>query len=302
MKMRFTHFSAMAITAVALASWSSPAHAGFQATAPTIDGNITDLNSATSFVQAEANHCFNSNEGVYNMRVSHDADYLYIGISSRMPTGAGTRGLWFFIDSKAGGVNTLGTVTGASFGVNNQAGTVLESGFQADYCFFMQNGDSGNRQNYFLNVQDLQADTDSFFGTFNLTTSTFNPATVPSGFQAAVSNSAALVPVDFGTGTNGFEFRIPLSYLGTTASSANTARVFVMSGDGGNGYVSNHVLPAITGVAPSNDIANCIGGSASPLPNFTSGARGAFSSGFPFGGTQSANLQLPVSMSEFAVE
>jgi hypothetical protein len=274
------------------------AWAGFQSSAPTIDGDISDLEGSDSATQTVAGS-FGSGVGeLLNMRVSYDATNLYVGIAGLAEgTGAsGTRGFWLVVDSvPAMGQNTLSISTGPG-GAQGLSGAVLESGFDADYVLFWQNGDGGNRQNYFLNVVDLNASSETFYGTFDVDADTFSASgSEPVGFAADYDGDST--SGNF-SATEGFEFQIPLSALGIPGGSP--LRVLAGSGDGGNGYWSNQTLPS------SNSTTNLGGGGGnSPLPDFEANTYGAFGgmSGDGFAGSQTLTVtSVPVELSAFGLE
>ncbi len=275
-----------------------PASAARQATPPVIDGNISDIDATGQLNQTVASSFGAGNIDLFNARVSHDDSNLYIGLSSKLDPVNGTRGVWIILDTKPGGQNTLAATSGpgGALGLN---GTVLENGFTADYILFLQNGNDGSRPTYYLNVLDLQAGTDPYYGEFNLSASSFSSSGAEPGFAAAVDNSeSATLPGGAAGATKGFEFQIPLSALGTTASSANSIQILVGAGDGGNGYWSNQTLPT------SNSTGNLGGGSGNdPKPNFDANTYGQWGdSGTGFSGSQVHLMTLPVSLSGFSAE
>lgn len=278
------------------------AFAGRQFSPPVIDGNISDINSAGQQNQTVGGS-FGVNNEALNLRVSNDDTNLYVGIASRLDAASGgdTRGIWIILDSKPGGVNTINTnsIGSAPGGSKGLDGVVMEAGFAADYVYFMQNGDGGNRQNYFLNTQDLQNLSDSYYGVFDVTGNTFTSnGAPPVGFLADVDNTeAAANPADAATATRGLEFQIPLSAIGATPSSAESINIMVGMGDGGSGYFSNQTLPT------SKSSTNLGGGAGnSPKVNFETDSYGAFTSPGGFSDEQSYSMQLPVSLSGFTLE
>jgi hypothetical protein len=283
------------LTTAALCVLAASAFAVRQTSAVTIDGTLSDLDDLTT-VQASTNSFGAGVTDLYNLRVTNDATYLYLGVSAKLDTAGGTRGLWVILDSKSGGQNALSISTGPG-GAQGLSGTILEQNpdLNADYVLFLQNGDTGNRQNYFMDVVDLQGASSTYYGVFDGTANTFTASgNEPLGFQAAIDNGeTAANPSGAATATKGIELRIPLSAIGTTDSGANTLQVLVGAGDGGNGFWSSQTLP--TSVTPENLGAG---------PNFETNTYGAFGGSDPslFKGEQSEPVALPVSLSGFAVE
>jgi hypothetical protein len=138
-------------------------------------------------------------------------------------------------------------------------------------------------------VNDQQRDTSSVTGSI-----TYNSAPRAITFGYSDLNFSG-TPVTTGTQTDGFEIALPKAMFGTI-TSANSLELFVMMGSGG-GFVAGGTIPTITG--------SISGGNS---PNFGNGNNVNFTAGTANGGTFTAltaattAVQLPVSMSEFAVE
>lgn len=149
--------------------------------------------------------------------------------------------LVIFIDSKAGGFNTITNTNASSddFGfVNGTAGLTFDAGFEADYVLWIR----GNATDSFLTLAELGAGGDLITGQF--ATGTLRSS---GGFSAILDNSnVAGVTGSGGSGAGvltGFEFSMDLSTLGATGSSAIKLAGFVTGGN----FMSNQVIGGVSG-------------------------------------------------------
>ena len=201
-------------------------------------------------------------------------DRLYIGITGNLETDSFNK-LSLFIDSRAGGENTLSAAPNYDFGdsSSNLGMVSFASGFEADYHLF---GRAGNG-NFEVDFVDRQGGTSS-----NVLSSTgsaalsgdFGTAMGSTGSGTAngsgVTGLAAALPVDFalnnsntagvvsGTGaadtaaalavTTGAEFSIALSDLG--ANPGDTIDIVAAYSNGDYNFFSNQFLG---GLAPGTD-------------------------------------------------
>lgn len=255
--------------------------------AQTIDGDLSELQdpgiteTATGF-STELNALY----------IGNDVTNLYLGVASVFDAASGgTEGICIFIDSpnETFGSNVVSGVAGAGGGLN---GVTLETGFDPDFCFLFQNGDGGNRQNYFLNVYDMSASADDFWGTIDVSVPSFSTGGgLPAGAVVALNNGGGVA--------QGVELQIPLSYI--NANNGDTINVFVASIDGSNGYIDSMTLPT------SNSTAAIGGGQPNIRANFATNTVGEFAGGgASISGSQlfahTLDGNVPVELDHFIVD
>lgn len=199
-----------------------------------------------------------------------DAAYAYVegGTLYLMLTGNlenNFNRLNIFIDSKAGGQNTL--QNSANFGGTNpendnwagkHAGMTFDTGFEADYMLSLRNGNSGGNR-FDVDYSVVGGGLGNFLAAGNIFGGTLtgaNAAALPNGIGIAFNNSnvggvvggtgAANAAAALGV-TTGIELAIPLAAIG---NPGDVIKISAMINGSNHDYLSNQFLgglPADTG-------------------------------------------------------
>lgn len=232
------------------AEWGLPA--AVQSIGTDYGDNTFDTNPFASGTELDA------------LYVAADATDLYIGLAGNVETNFNKFLIW--IDSKAGGENTIGPVQpGWDFGFlggfhqGSGVGFTFDAGFEADYAFNVTNGDVGGGTyglfaNYFIVGQGGETPASgAYLGTAGypnvggaLTGGTSSPGvfvTINNSNAAGVDGSAGGASSGAGVNT-GAEWKIAWSAIGVTGTPCDLKIVAQGSGGGGS-YCSNQMLPAL---------------------------------------------------------
>ena len=272
MKIRFAALA----TALAIAISSTSVHAD-----GTVDGTIGPEYGAAVSVQT-VNTEFGDEDGIDDANggeldaayLSIIGDRLFIGITGNVETDSFNK-LNLFIDSRAGGENTLSALPEYDFAnVSTNLGLVsFAAGFEADFHVFGRAG-FGNYEVDFVDRQGgtssnvlssfgsalLSGDFGTAMGTIGSTAGTGDGVTGPaavmpidfaldnSNVAGVVGGTDAAVAADALAVTTGAEFSIALSDLG--ANPGDTISIVVAYSNGDYNFFSNQFLgglPAGTG-------------------------------------------------------
>lgn len=196
---------------------------------PVVDGDLTDLGPVL-MTQTVASGFGTDNElnAFYGTTYS---GFVYVGIAGDILNG---NRMMFFIDNIAGsGLNTMGfDRTDAPSGLNNlNSSNQFDASFFPDYCLTI--GEFGGE--YFFDLFTLDPTTGSniYLGS----STTVDPIVALTGLELAAMDGS-------GSGTMGFELKIPSAIL--DFGSGSTVRVMAMiSSDGG--FLSDQFLTPAAG-------------------------------------------------------
>ncbi|MBL8040079.1 MAG: hypothetical protein JNM04_01905 [Chthonomonas sp.] len=222
----------------------------------------------TNFGDSNTGLQFSANGNELNAAYAYrDASDLYLFFPGNLATDYTSFEL--FIDSRAGGQNRItATNSGISFGKLRRMGDdgsgnglKFDNAFSADYFFHMNGG--GDTYTAYLDcaiignnvgeVGDNRYNQGGFWLGSSPGFGTMNAGQVNSGLGVGV-NMSNTAGVEAGTGLStlantglatGLEFRIPLSMIGATPTSALRVCAFV-NGQGAD-YVSNQVMGGLGG-------------------------------------------------------
>jgi hypothetical protein len=154
-----------------------------------------------------------------------------------------------FIDSKAGGLNSISsttlapavndTSTSENYQVNNLGGInpfVFESGFNADYMIRVY----GSGSNAWMTICDLQSASNvSYIGNAG------EPGGAAGSFVTLAKASWNTVSEPFANFATGLEIKLGLSALGVSLTSDSTVKIFAMVINGGSDYAPNQTLGSL---------------------------------------------------------
>jgi hypothetical protein len=154
-----------------------------------------------------------------------------------------------FIDSKAGGLNSISSTTLApavnntstsdNYQVNNLGGInpfVFESGFNADYMIRVY----GSGSNAWMTICDLQSASNvSYIGNAG------EPGGAAGSFVTLAKASWNTVSEPFANFATGLEIKLGLSALGVSLTSDSTVKIFAMVINGGSDYAPNQTLGSL---------------------------------------------------------
>ncbi|MEM9080075.1 MAG: PEP-CTERM sorting domain-containing protein [Verrucomicrobiota bacterium] len=238
------------------------ATAGFSQAAILVDGTLdSDYGSALATQSVETQ--FGDSAGGFSGGGELDAAYARVqgGRLFVMLTGniePNFNKVSIFIDSKAGGENTL-VSQDYDFGnvANNLAGLTFDSGFAADYHLFGRWGGGAfelefvDRDNGSTTPTVFEGDASTGSGTA-VQSGTISGTTIDFGFNnnnsaGVAGGTAAADQIAAAAVTTGLEFSIDLADLG---SPTGDIRIFAGYGNGDHNFWSNQILgglPADTG-------------------------------------------------------
>ncbi len=223
-----------------------------------VDGTAEAGYGAALFVQQNTTQFGNSTSGLATTANGSEIDGVYAKNDGSTLSAVVTGNLEsnfnkyvVFIDSKAGGFNTISNTNASSddFGWlnGNASGLTFDSGFNADYALWVRH----DATNTFLSFAELGAGGDlisSGFATGSLLTSGTSQFQLNNSNVGGVTGGAGEFSSPDGAGVlTGFEFQFDLATLGATGLDTIKLAGFVNSG--GN-FMSNQViggLPAGTG-------------------------------------------------------
>ena len=176
---------------------------------------------------------------------------LQEGVSLNLFLGGSVSGnaMVIFIDSKAGGLNSIssttlapavgGTSTNDNYQVNNLGGTnpfVFESGFNADYMIRVY----GSGSNAWMTICDLQSASNvSYIGNAG------EPGGAAGSFVTLAKASWNTVSEPFSDFATGLEIKLGLSALGISLTSDSTIKIFAMVINGDSNYAPNQTLGSL---------------------------------------------------------
>ena len=176
---------------------------------------------------------------------------LQEGVSLNLFLGGSVSGnaMVIFIDSKAGGLNSIssttlapavgGTSTEDNYQVNNLGGTnpfVFESGFNADYMIRVY----GSGSNAWMTICDLQSASNvSYIGNAG------EPGGAAGSFVTLAKASWNTVSEPFSDFATGLEIKLGLSALGISLTSDSTIKIFAMVINGDSNYAPNQTLGSL---------------------------------------------------------
>ncbi|ARU43169.1 MAG: PEP-CTERM sorting domain-containing protein [Armatimonadota bacterium] len=234
----------LAITLLALGAIAA------NAAAVVVDGTAEAAYGSALFTQQNTTQFGNNNDNSFNTANGSEIDQAF-GLNDGTNfafTVAGNLESNFnkfvvFIDSKAGGFNTISNSNASSddFGWlnGNAAGLTFDTGFDADYAIWIRHDGT----NSFMTFAELGAGGDLETGGF-ATGSLFTGALTSmrlnnSNVGGVVGGSGNQSSPDGSGVTTGWEFQMALSTIGATAGSNIKVAGFVNSG--GN-FMSNQVI------------------------------------------------------------
>ncbi len=271
MKCNPKSLTVLSLFAIAGASFADPtidghydAEYGAVAAAQLNQTNFGKASNGTNFADG------NQMDGMYVRRTATD---LYVFLPGNYSTDYTP--LVVFFDTLTGGQNRmLNNQTPWSFGkwqamgesgANVGDGLTFAKGFNADWGFLYNNGDSGSQvfNGYFDFVPIGDPDTAHSYYLGNISSPAGPDLTggdkgTDLGVKGAIDNTntvgveggsglAANTTPNLGANAKGFEVKIPLSTLGLTGNDALVSPVRVFSMIGAT-YISNQTLPSLGGV------------------------------------------------------
>ncbi|WP_428390016.1 PEP-CTERM sorting domain-containing protein [Mucisphaera sp.] len=249
--------------------------------APVIDGTVDAMYGAPLAVQTVETQ-FGDNFSELNAAYATVAnDRLYVTLTGNIETNFNK--ISIFIDSKAGGENTLDGSLAYDFGdvASNFGGLTFDAGFEADYHMFARTGggnfevdivdransapgaELGNFGSSAGNAGQLgtiaaiggTATTGADAGTFLTQDVLF--AMDNSNVAGVLGGTAAADPVAAAAVTTGLEFSIALADLGTF-TAGDVIKIHAAVGNGDNNFHSNQILGGLP--APQGNLGGDGGG------------------------------------------
>lgn len=236
--------------------------AGAALAQPTMDGTLDASYGAALSIQNTSTSFGNSTLGQVDYANGSELDgffcqsspgFLHLFFTGNLESNFNKFEL--FIDSKAGGQNTLrGDNPDVDFnGLNRMAGMTFDNGFDADYWVSCTGG--GGPYALYANFAELLTTgggAGGYLGTTGAASSgSLSGGSVVNGILMTLNNSntggvGGGTGLDSGAGvTTGIEISIPLSVLGI--ADATGVKVTAMINGGGHDFMSNQVLAGIGG-------------------------------------------------------
>ena len=247
----------------------------------TINGNMNEAGYTLAASKQNANSCFGPDIDVSAIYVGKDASNVYIGVAGKLNLTNGDN-IMILLDFSqlsgvAAGTNLAATGLGGPFEKN------FSIDMNVDYMFRMNAGGGANC--YVDAAKRVGGNVAGYLdnpGVAGMSLGGLNGSGVfaAPGVNIAFSNA--------GSGTSGFEIKIPFAAIGITSASTVRAFAAVVSGDG---YFSNVTVPGNVTLAANGCLAyNGTGGGVQGDPL-------AFNASFV-----SAAIALPIELINFTAK